>query len=385
MSLSGNLVLRGAALETCLGHDGQGVAQRIFKQETHYVQVPQELTAKPSHLKGSPLYPQRLSCREAAITVISKALDQAGLLAQQRQKCGLIIGTISEESHLYEQEYLRLYRQNPQGEMQRFSERGPGKLCSDLKRHFGLGGPCLTINTACTSSANALAQASLLLRSGLVNNMIVLGIDTYNALTLQGFKALMLLDAEGCRPYDAERAGLQIGEGAAALVLARMEDGAGLWNVEICAPYAYNTAHHPTAMDIEGVAARTIVEKNLRQHNIAKPLIVAIKGHGTGTGDGDSGEVTGMRNVFGTTLPPMTSLKRYLGHTMGAVGTVETLVYLHCLEQGFVPACLGFKVPDPLLNYSPLMEHLPAPRGYHLLNFFGFGSTMVSVLIKWQP
>jgi 3-oxoacyl-(acyl-carrier-protein) synthase len=192
----------------------------------------------------------------------------------------------------------------------------------------------------------------------------------------------MLLDPEGCRPFDKDRAGLQIGEGIAALMLeadtgdtarAILRGGANLCDT-----------HHLTSASPDGRVMHDVMLQSLANAGVTPADVVAVKAHGTGSIDSDRAEAHALRAVFGASMPPVFALKRYVGHTLGACGAVETAALIGCLLDGSVPATAGFQTADPELNVAPTLAALPARRGAYLLNFFGFGGNYTSLVMGFS-
>jgi len=252
----------------------------------------------------------------------------------------------------------------------------PGELAERVAYAFGATGPVLTFSTACSSSANALLHARALILRGQVTRALVFGIESLAMITLSGFNSLMLLDAEGCRPFDAGREGFQPGEGAAALLLEAQGSGARvLGGANLC------DIHHVTSANPDGSGMARSMRAALADAGVAAGEIVAIKAHATASRENDAAEATAMRTVFGDKLPPFTALKRYLGHTSCACGAVETVAMLAALDAGFVPPAAGFVHADPALGCGPLTQAQPAAAGAYLLNYFGFGGNYASVVV----
>lgn len=255
-------------------------------------------------------------------------------------------------------------------------ERTPGDLATVMAHELGIGGPVLTVNTACSSSANALLIAADLIARGRAARALVLGSESLNAQSLAGFAALMLLDPEGCRPFDAARRGLQLGEGAAAMLLESGRGGFVLrGGANLC------DIHHITSANPDGSGMAQCMMQALAHAGIEARDVVAVKAHATGSTENDAAEAIAMRKVFGAALPPFTALKRYTGHTLGACGALETVLMLAAVRAGFVPAAAGFAREDPELGIAPLRTAVTAPRGNYLLNFFGFGGNYASLVV----
>jgi 3-oxoacyl-(acyl-carrier-protein) synthase len=137
-----------------------------------------------------------------------------------------------------------------------------------------------------------------------------------------------------------------------------------------------------TSASPDGSAMLSVMQQALSTAALAAGDISAIKAHGTGSEDNDMAEAAAMRGLFGDTLPPFTAIKRYIGHTLGACGAIETAVFLACVRDGFLPHTAGFVQTDPELGVQPLMSALPAGSGNYMYNFFGFGGNYASLLIS---
>jgi 3-oxoacyl-(acyl-carrier-protein) synthase len=235
----------------------------------------------------------------------------------------------------------------------------------------------LTWSMACTSSAAALAAAGEHLRAGTCERAVVVGFDLLSSLTLHGFRGLMLLDPEPCRPFDARRAGLQLGEGAGALVV----DARGEGPFELLGADNVLDPSHLTASATDGSTAEQVIRGALRASGVQPDQVVSVKAHGTGTRDNDLAEGRGLARVFEGGLP-FASLKGALGHTLGAAGALEVVLWLAALSEGFLPGSIGFSELDPEIGLEPLRQAIPAPRGVHLFDAFGFGGSCVALAVR---
>jgi 3-oxoacyl-(acyl-carrier-protein) synthase len=289
--------------------------------------------------------------------------------------CGLILGTggflYASGAELYGRAIGTVADDTP------FRVRGPNWGAERIVEAFDLHGPVLTLSTGCSSSANALLCATEMLERNEVQRALVVGAEGLSAVTLSGFDGLMLLDPQGCRPFDRERVGLQIGEGIAALVL-RCDESAPvrlLGGANLC------DTHHLTGAAPDGTGMLAVMREALGVAGVAAEEIVAVKAHATGSRDSDAAEAAALRALFGGKPPPITALKRYLGHTLGACGALETAAFAACLAEGFVPHAAGFTTVDPELGIEPMRAAVPARRGAYLLNFFGFGGNYTSLVL----
>lgn len=322
-------------------------------------------------------FPPGAACTTAVIeTVIQEALAEARLATSGLRDAALVLGT-SSSLFAGEAEYRHTLATTGHAVMPPLSP--PGQMALRVAADLGIEGPVLTLTTACSSSANALLVATGLLRRGEARRALVIGVEGLSVVALSGFNSLMLLDPQGCRPFDAQRNGMQIGEAVGAVLLeaddAAHNDDLLLGGANLC------DIHHTTSASPDGSAMRRVMEMALADAGLKPADVSLIKAHGTGSLDNDTAEAAAMRALFGVDLPPFTSIKRYLGHTLGACGAVELAALLGCLRAGFVPPTAGFSHPDAALNITPLTEFLPAPAGPVMLNFFGFGGNYASLLI----
>lgn len=262
-----------------------------------------------------------------------------------------------------------------------FCVRGPDWGAALIAERYRLRGPQLTVSTGCSSSANALLLAAEMIERGRARRALVVGAEGLSAVTLSGFDSLLLLDPEGCRPFDRERAGLQIGEGIAALLLEAADDSAPGTACLLGGANRCDT-HHLTSASPDGSVMGDVMREALAQAGVRPSDVAAVKAHGTGSGDSDRAEAAALRAVFGDTLPPLLAFKRCLGHTLGACGALETAALAGCVGAGFLPAAAGFAHVDPELGVEPLRAARPAPAGCYLLNFFGFGGNYTSLVLR---
>jgi 3-oxoacyl-[acyl-carrier-protein] synthase I len=311
-----------------------------------------------------------------ALAAIREGLAEAGIGAATGLKDWALVCGGSNAATIAEERYRTLLVEQPGA---RPIVPDPGYLADRLAAQLGIEGPVLTINTACSSSANAMLVARDLVARGCVARSLVLGIEGLSSVALSGFQSLLLLDADGCHPFDAQRRGLQLGEGMAALVLERADTATRgfrlLGGANLC------DIHHVTSANPDGSGMVRCMQQALADADIGVGDVASVKAHGTGSAENDAAEVAAMRHVFGAALPPFTALKRYIGHTLGACGAMETVSLLGCLRAGFLPAAAGFREADAELNARPLTTPMAPPRGAHLLSFFGFGGNYASLVI----
>jgi 3-oxoacyl-(acyl-carrier-protein) synthase len=313
--------------------------------------------------------------------VVDRAVDEAWGMARATAGAGETVGVFAGTTggFFVDGEYaLRAARDRNPAAWPPFVQRGPGELAAHVATRLGATGPLATFSTACTSSAMAVVAAHRHLRVGSCDRAVVVGFDVLSSLTLHGFRSLLLVDGAACRPFDVDRNGLQLGEGAGVVVLAAEPD-VGPYRVEGSANRT--SAGHLTSADTDGAVAEQVIRAALDAASRDPAEVVSINAHGTGTRDNDQAEGLGIRRVFGDAPPPFASLKGAVGHTLGAAGALEIALWLGALQAGFRPASTGFSTVDPEIGIAPEASIGPAVRGVHVFNGFGFGGSCVSTVI----
>lgn len=300
------------------------------------------------------------------VALVQNVLDRAALPAAARTRIGVFVGTSSGLI----QEYERAYAEEIARGDGALALRHPytGEIAEQLAARIGSVGPRHTFTTACSAGANALLYASWMIRERQIDHALVIGAEFGNRISLLGFHGLALIAPERCRPFDLQRAGVVLGEGAAVALLGH-ERGDATW--EMLGGGTLCDTSHPTS-PAAGMIAQTL-RQALADARLAPADIRAIKAHGTGTPANDLAEGQGICEMFGARPPPVTSIKPVFGHTLGACGVVETLAFTRCLERGWMPATPACIEPDPEIPLTPLRENQRTDAGAVLCNYFGFG------------
>jgi 3-oxoacyl-[acyl-carrier-protein] synthase-1 len=248
------------------------------------------------------------------------------------------------------------------------------------RARFGLTGPCAAISTACSSSAKAFASAARFIAAGVIDAAIVGGVDTLCLTTLYGFNSLQLLSAQPCRPYDAGRDGISIGEAAAFALLERGgAQGASRDAVWLLGAGESCDAYHMSSPHPEGLGARIAMEKALAAAGLGADAIDYVNLHGTGTPSNDAAEDKAVHGLFGDRVP-CNSTKGMTGHTLGAAGALEAVVSAIAVTDGLMPGSPGTRTLDPALkaNYQLAARRTRIDRA--MSNSFGFGGTNCSLV-----
>ena len=243
-----------------------------------------------------------------------------------------------------------------------------------VRRRFHLCGPAEVISAACASTSKALGNAARMIEVGLCDAAIVGGSDSLCLTTMYGFHSLLLTSPEPCRPFDEDRDGISIGEGAGFVLLER--DGEG---VRLLGLGESSDAHHMSSPHPEGLGARLAMERALQSAGLVPSDIDYINLHGTATRVGDAAEDIAVSSLFQDT--PCSSIKGYTGHTLGASGIIEAIMSALCLEDGFVPGTVGTSKRDLQLKSGLLLQGGTRPMKHVMSNSFGFGGSNCSVVL----
>lgn len=251
-----------------------------------------------------------------------------------------------------------------------------------LVEKYNINGFTDTINTACSSSANAIMMGARLINYGRAKRVIVGGVDALAKYTVNGFNALKILSEFPCKPFDENRDGLNLGEAAAYLVLESEEI---VGNKKIYAEVAgygnSNDAHHPSAMSDEAVGAIISMKKAIESAGISASEIDYINAHGTGTRNNDTVELTGISKIF-EKVPPFNSTKSYTGHTLGASGAVEAIFSIFSIQHSEIYPSLHVEKNMEAFDLKPVSELMrKTPVRYVLSNSFGFGGNCTSLVL----
>ncbi|GAC1336742.1 MAG: beta-ketoacyl-[acyl-carrier-protein] synthase family protein [Acetobacteraceae bacterium] len=243
-----------------------------------------------------------------------------------------------------------------------------------VRAALALEGPAFVISTACASSARAFMDARNLIAAGLCDAAVVGGADSLCRMTLHGFQALELISPGPCRPCDAERAGISIGEAAGFALLER--DGAGL---ALLGGGSSSDGHHMSSPHPEGAGAVTAMRQALDMAGLMPSAIDWINLHGTGTRANDAMEDIAVASVFGDTVP-CSSTKGWTGHTLGVCGILEAVIAAQCMAAGFVAGCLGVEQADPGFRAQVATGNWERPVRRVVSNSFGFGGINCSLV-----
>lgn len=246
--------------------------------------------------------------------------------------------------------------------------------------------PVWIVSNACASGANALGQAMQLIRAGRRKRVLCGGYDALCELVFDGFDCLKASTEEVCRPFDAQRSGLVLGEGAAVFFLESLADclARGQRPLAILSGYGCTTdTHHLTQPNPDGSGPRRALEEALRSARLKPEDIGYVNAHGTGTPFNDASEGAALEAVFGPKGVPVSSTKGMVGHSLGAAGAIEAAYCLHVLAEGFLPENSNCVEPDPKMQLDLVLGGPREARVRHVAsNSFGFGGANASVIFS---
>lgn len=251
-----------------------------------------------------------------------------------------------------------------------------------IQERHGMQGEISTINTACSSSANSILYGARLIRHGFARRAIVGGAESLAKFTINGFNSLNILSSKPCSPFDRDRNGLNLGEGAAFLVLEREEDLKGKKAYAFLSGFGNkNDAYHPSSNSPEGLGPFLSMKEALERSGLRPDDISYINAHGTGTENNDETESRAMIRLF-EKVPPFSSTKSFTGHTLGAAGAVEAVYsILSIVHQELYPT-LSFHNPIPETGLTPVLHFTKKPMQHIMSNSFGFGGNCSTLIFS---
>jgi 3-oxoacyl-[acyl-carrier-protein] synthase-1 len=243
-----------------------------------------------------------------------------------------------------------------------------------VRRALGAAGPAMTVSTACSSSAKVFASAARYIEAGLADAAVVGGVDSLCFNTLHGFTSLQLVSDEPCRPFDAARKGMSIGEAAGFALLEKAQS-----RISLVGYGESSDAHHMSTPHPEGEGALAAMQQALARAGLEPRAIDYVNAHGTATPNNDRAEDRALMRLFGSGVP-VSSTKGWTGHTLGAAGIVEAIVCCLALEHELIPATLNSSALEPGIESRIALETRSARLRHALTNSFGFGGSNCSLI-----
>lgn len=312
-----------------------------------------------------------------------EAVDDAQI--GENQRIGLVSATSVGGMDLTECFYRDFMHDNTKGRLRMAAHHDSADSTLHIAAYCGIRDFSTTISTACSSAANAIMLGARLLQAGLLDVVVAGGTDSLCQFTLNGFKSLMILDENPCRPFDDTRAGLNLGEGAGYIVLQRAESPSAKSYGYLLGFANTNDATHQTATSQSGDGAFLSMSKALAMAKLSTADIDYINVHGTGTGNNDASEGAALQRLFGAKVPRFSSTKAFTGHTLAAAGGIEAVFALLSLQNGAVWPNLNFAT---AMHELPLVPQTAFAEGCNLQNVmsnsFGFGGNCATLIFGKQ-
>jgi 3-oxoacyl-[acyl-carrier-protein] synthase-1 len=307
----------------------------------------------------------------------------------KRWRTGLISATTVGGMDKTEVFFIDFLKNPAQGRLRNVVNHECGKSTELIADDLGITGFISTINTACSSSVNAIAFGSRLIQAGMLDVVVAGGADALTKFTLNGFKSLMILDPNPCRPFDANRNGLNLGEGAGFLVLVSDR----VKKAEHLHPHAYvngfantNDAYHQTASSPDGRGSFGAMQKTLTMSGLNPEDIDYVNLHGTGTLNNDLSEGIAIKRLYGDRYPRLSSTKAFTGHSLGASGGMEAVFSILAIQRQCVFPNLRFENSIPETGIQPQLRLEGVEISHVMSNSFGFGGNCSSIVFsKSQP
>jgi 3-oxoacyl-[acyl-carrier-protein] synthase-1 len=306
--------------------------------------------------------------------------ERAGRLGKRR--IGVILGTST--AGILETE-LAYRRRDPQtgalpADYRYRTTHNSYSVAGFVREYFGLEGPAVVVSTACSSSAKVFAAASRMIACGLIDAAVVGGVDSLCLTTLYGFSSLELTSPQPCRPFDAERNGISVGEGAAFALIEPAPASLDADAVLFLGAGESSDAYHMSSPHPDGLGAKLAMSRALAAAGLEASDIDYINLHGTATPSNDAAEGKAVAGVFGDRVP-CSSTKGATGHTLGAAGAVEAVICALSLRHGLMPGSANTRHPDPAIPLDYLLANRSGHVNRVLSNGFGFGGSNCSIVL----
>ena len=361
-----------------------GMEKPRFFQTTLDVPVSEVKATNAELANRLNLNPERTYSRTALLGLMAarEAVADAGIDVSTK-RVGFISSTSVGGMDLSEVFYNDFHTDHNRGRLRMVSQHDCGASTEMIARELGIGGFQTTISTACSSAGNAIMLGARMLQHNMLDAVVAGGTDALCKFTLNGFGSLMILDKDHCRPFDATRAGLNLGEGAGYIVMQRAEDAT---HTPYCLLTGYanaNDAYHQTGCSPEGNGAFGSMSAAMAVAGLQPSDIDYINVHGTATPNNDLSEATAIRRIFGDRVPPFSSVKAFIGHTLGASEGIEAVYSALSVKNGYVYPNLNFKSVDEAIGLSPETKFAEGRNIRNVLsNAFGFGGNDTSLIFS---
>jgi 3-oxoacyl-(acyl-carrier-protein) synthase len=371
-----------------LENGSAGMGTMTYLDSVHRLKIPvaevKMSNDELAHLSG--LAPTKSRTALLSMIAAKEALDHAGIGNISSLRSGFISANSVGGMDKTEKFFSEFFYNNQKGRLRDVVHHECGSISELVADQLGIKNFITTISTACSSSANSIFFAARLIKNDLLDIAIAGGTDALTKFTLNGFKTLMILDEQFCQPFDENRRGLNLGEGAGYLVLVSERVAASLNKKPVVKLSGYcnaNDAWHQTASSPDGTGSYLAMSGALKKSGLRPADIDYINLHGTGTQNNDIAEGTAIRRLFDPHYPKMSSTKSFTGHTLGASGGIEAVLSVLAIEKGIIYPNLRLQTPMKELPFIPETEFIKNVKIDHVLsNSFGFGGNCTSLIFS---
>lgn len=373
-----------------LRHETTGIGEISFLKTTHRNDLPAgEIKHTNNELKEMAGVSSGIPCtRTSLLGMIAarQAIHHAQIDDVAEFKTGLISATTVGGMDRSEVFYRSFMGNSMKGRLRDIVTHDCGDSTERIADDLGISDYIATVSTACSSSANAILYGTRLLKSSIIDRVIVGGTEAMTLFTLNGFNSLSILDRDICKPFDRDRNGLNLGEGAAFLVLESEHIALRAPERILGEVKGYGNAcdaYHQTASSPEGHGPWLSMNKALETANLSPADIDYINAHGTGTQNNDLSEGIAVERIFKSGIPPCSSTKSFTGHTLGAAGAIEAVISLMALMNQIIFPNLNFSSQMDELHFSPVTKSKTNLKLKHIMsNSFGFGGNNTTIILS---
>ncbi len=371
-----------------LEHEQAGIGEISYLSTLHRQQIPvAEVKLNNKELSLLSGLPAGIS-RTALLSMIAarEAIDNAAIENLSALRTGLISANTVGGMDKSEQFFIDFLADHTKGKLRDIVYHECASATKLVADQLGIRSYVTTISTACSSSANAIMYGARLIKHGMLDVVIAGGADAMTKFTLNGFNTLMILDNEYCKPFDEDRKGLNLGEGAGYVVLVSEKVAGSLKSDIYCKLSGYcnkNDAYHQTASSPDGKGSYLAMNGAIENSGLTPSDIDYINLHGTGTQNNDLAEGTAIKRLFEPRYPKMSSTKSFTGHTLGASGGIEAVFSSLSAKYGLIYPNLRFKTQMKELPFIPETAFSKNDPVRHVLsNSFGFGGNCSSLIFS---
>jgi len=341
-------------------------------------------TFQCGQVNKEPVFEHKMSTLSLALCAVEEALNKAELKKDiEHFRIGVCLGT-TVASQLNDVDFYRSYRSSGKAPMDSVERFLKGNIAQAVAKTIKAKGPCVTVVNACSSGADAIGVALSWLRNGECDIAIAGGADELNRIPICGFGALGIVSESLCAPFDRDRKGLNLGEGAGILVLEREACARKRGNAPglYLAGYGASAdAYHLTAPRPDGTGLEAALQRALSEAGISSQDVCFVNAHGTATKDNDKVEGMVLARVFGKDIKVL-STKGFTGHTLGGAGGLEAVFTGAALLEGWIPASAGFEHQDEEIPITPVRKKTNIHGSFAVSTSLAFGGNNAAIVIE---